>query len=182
MSSTGDSLAERVQSSYLQLSAVASDLNAVSDQLGKYIAEVDDALKRLNLGVSVWVTIEGNEDGPFYWTEDLGYSKIDAKWGITLRTVSGNYARDNEESIEAWLFNDAPRPLRMSAISKVPELLRKLSEEAVETTKKIKNSLKEAEQVVAALKTAIPEPVGKGPVRRIIASGVTVHSALGEKK
>lgn len=181
MSSTGDSLAERVQASYLQLSAVASDLNSVSDQLGKSIAEVDDALKKLNLGVSVWVTIEGNEDPPFYWREDLGYSKLDGKWGIALRTVKGNYAED-EERVEAWLFNDAPRPLRLSAISKLPELLKELSEEAVETTKKIKNGLKEAEQVVAALKTAVIEPTSKAPTRRIIASGVATPPVLGDKK
>jgi hypothetical protein len=181
MSSTGDSLAERVQASYLQLSAVASDLNAVSDQLGKSIAEVDDSLKKLNLGVSVWVTIDGNEDAPYYWNEDLGYSKIDGKWGIALRTVKGNYAED-EERVEAWLFNDAPRPLRLSAISKLPELLKRLSEEAVETTKKIKSSLKEAQQVVVALKTAVLEPTSKEPAKRIIASGVSTPPVWGEKK
>jgi hypothetical protein len=181
MSSTGDSLAERVQASFLQLSAVASDLNAVSDQLGKSIAEIDDALKKLNLGVSVWVTIEGSEEGPYYWTEDLGYSKIDGKWGIALRSLKGDYAED-QERIEAWLFNDAPRPLRLSAITKLPELLKKLSEEAVETTKKIKTSLKEAQQVVVALKTAVLEPTPKEPVKRIIATGVATPVVWGDKK
>ena len=181
MASTGDSLAERVQASYLQLSAVASDLNSVSDQLGKSIAEIDDALKKLNLGVSVWVTIEGTEDPPYYWTDDLGYSKIDGKWGIALRAVKGNYAED-EERAEAWLFNDAPRPLRLSAVSKLPNLLRKLSEEAAETTKKIKSSLKEAQQVVVALKTAVQEPTSKEPAKRIIATGGPAQPVGGDKK
>jgi hypothetical protein len=181
MSSTDDSLAERVQSSYLQLSAIASDLNSVSDQLGKSIAEIDDVLKKLNLGVSVWVTIVADEDVPFYWTEDLGYSKIDGKWGISLRSVSGNYSEDSER-VESWLFNDAPRALRLSAISKLPELLKKLSEEAAETTKKIKDRLKEAQQVVIALKTAVPEPAGQEPIKRIIPSGVGTPKVWGDKK
>jgi prefoldin subunit 5 len=160
MSSNDDSLAERVQLSYLQLSAVASDLNTVSDELGKSIAEIDAALKKLNLGVSVWVAIVSGEDehgGPFYWSEDIGYDKIGGKWGIALRSRSGNYEVD-EERVEAWLFNDAPRSLRLSAIERVPDLLQKLSEEAVKTTNKIKSKLAEAQEVATAVKNAAQRP------------------------
>jgi hypothetical protein len=161
MPANGDSLAERVQSCFVQLSSVASDLNTVSDELGKSIAEIDGALKKLNLGVSVWVVIKGGEDGPSYWSDDIGYSKIDGKWGIALRTVRGSYPED-EERVEAWLFSDAPRPMRLAAIEKLPEMLKKLSEEAARTTEKIRNSLAEAQAVAAAVKGAAGAPqIGK---------------------
>jgi hypothetical protein len=153
MSATGDSLAERVQSSYLQLSSVASDLNAVSDELGKSVAEIDAVLKRLNLGISVWVHINswGDEDYSF---EDIGYAKVDGKWGIALQTVSGNERWPDQDHVEQWLFSDAPRKLRLASIEKLPEMLKKLSEEAVETTKKIKGKLAEVKEVATAVKTA----------------------------
>jgi hypothetical protein len=154
MPTNGDSLAERVQSCYVQLSSVASDLNTVSDELGKSVAEIDDALKKLNLGVSVWVNIHDWEDEFDYYMEQLGYAKVDGKWGIALRTVSGDYRWPDQDKIEQWLFNDAPRRLRLAAIETLPDMLKRLSEEAVETTKKIKGKLAEAKEVAAAVKGA----------------------------
>jgi integrase len=42
---------------YSDLKTVAADLNAVSDELGKSISEIDTVLKNLNLGIVVWVTL-----------------------------------------------------------------------------------------------------------------------------
>jgi len=162
MPTNGDSLAERVQSSYLQLSLLASDLNTVSDELGKSIAEIDVALKKLNLGVSVWVNISDWEDELDHYEEQLGYAKIDGKWGIALRTVSGNYNWPDQDKVEQWLFSDAPRRLRLAAIETLPEMLKKLSEEAVETTNKIKGKLAEAKEVAAAVKGAAWGPAKPG--------------------
>lgn len=154
MSTNGDSLAERVQSSYLQLSLVASDLNAISDELGKSISEIDFALKKLNLGVSVWVNISAWEEDRDYFMEQIGYAKVDGKWGIALRTVSGNHNWPDQDTIEQWLFSDAPRKLRVAAIEKLPEMLKSLSNEAAETTRKITSKLAEAQAVAAAVKGA----------------------------
>ena len=156
MSSEKDSLVQRVESSYRQLSTVASDLNSVSDELGKSVGELDSALKKLNLGISVWVPITGGSSGEneSYWGDDLGYSKLAGKWGIAIRTFSGtNYDPDRDE-VESWLFNDAPRALRLSAIGKIPDLLEKLSGEATETTKKIRGQLAQAQEVAAVVKRA----------------------------
>lgn len=159
MSTNEPSLSEKVAVSFQQLSVVASDLNAISDELGKYINEIDAALKKLNLGVAVWVQIQGDEDNPpLYWSEDIGYAKIDGRWGISLKKVSGNYAEDDERS-ECWLFNDGPRMLRLGAIEKIPELLGKLSEEAAKTTEKIKGKLAAAKEVAAAIKSAAEGPL-----------------------
>jgi hypothetical protein len=170
MSTNGNSLAERVKSSYLQLSGVASDLNTVSDELGKSVASVDSALKKLNLGVTVWVSIrDWDGEDLDYYREQIGYAKVDGKWGIALRTVSGNQNNPDRDNVEQWLFSDGPRKLRLSAIEKLPELLKNLSDEAVVTTEKIKSKLAEVQEVAAAVNSAAwgsPEPVRR-VVRRI---------------
>lgn len=152
-------LLERVASYYSQLSTVAADLNAVSDELGKSIAEIDIALKKLNLGITTWVTIQSGDGDRFrddysFWSRDIGYAKVNSKWGISLRKVDGEYTNPDDERVEEWPFNDAPRSLRLEAIDKIPELLEKLSKEAVETTKNIRAKLGEAQAVAEAVKGA----------------------------
>jgi hypothetical protein len=159
MPTKGDSLAEKVQASYLQLSAVASDLNTVSDELGKSVTEIDAALKKLNLGISVWVTVSdwaGEELD--YYIEQVGYAKVDGKWGIALRTISGNHNYPDRDEVEQWLFSDAPRKLRLASIETLPEVLKNLSDEAVKTTEKIKSRLAEVKEVAAAVKEAARAP------------------------
>jgi hypothetical protein len=147
---------ERVQSSYRKLFEVASALNKVSDALGQMIAELDLALKKLNLGITIWVQLKGNVDQETldYSTEDLGYAKVRGKWGIALRTFSQNYHYPEDAEREEWPFNDAPRQLRLSAIEKIPELLEKLSEQAAQTTEEICCKVAETEELVTAVKTA----------------------------
>lgn len=170
MPANGDSLAKNVESSYRKLSTVASELNFASDELGKHVSELDAALKKLNLGIEVWVPIRGegiDERGDF-WSEDLGYAKIGGKWGIALRSKSGNEFAD-EVSVECWLFGDAPRPLRLASISKIAELLEKLSAEAKIMVDQIDGGLAEVKEVAEVVKKAAEEPV-----KRIIARGVSV--------
>ncbi|MGD0632486.1 MAG: hypothetical protein ABR987_24445 [Terracidiphilus sp.] len=151
-------LPERVAKYYSQLSAAAKDLNSISDELGKSVAEIDFALKKLNLGVIVWVPIHKDDGNPiesWYWSEDIGYAKIGPNWGICLRKVIGDYQRpDEDERVECWLFNDSPRALRISAIEKIPDLLEKLSQEAVRTTNDIRARLSEVQAVAEAVKGA----------------------------
>jgi hypothetical protein len=86
-------LAERVSTSFSKLTSIATGLNAVSDELGKSVAQVDSALKNLNIGIPVWVPIQGWDGGETedyeYWSEDIGYSKISGKWGYQHQTGGG---------------------------------------------------------------------------------------------
>jgi hypothetical protein len=164
VASNNESLVSRVETSYRKLSAVASDLNFTSDELGKSISELDAALKKLNLGISAWVTIrrEVDDDGSFQ-NEDLGYDKIGGTWGIGLRTVAGTYNDPENAGSNWWLFNEGPRSLRISAIEKIPELLEKLSTESDETAKRIRGRLAEVQEVAAVVKKAAEEPVKRTP-------------------
>ena len=151
-------LVERVQNSYKRLSEAATKLNAASDELGKFISALDSAFKVLNLGVVAWVTFNGDTaDNYDYWSHDVGYDKIDGKWGIAIRATSGNRNYDVDGTDVSWLFNDAPRTYRLQAIDYIPELIEKLVEAAATTTDKINRKMVEAKQLAEALAPA-PQP------------------------
>jgi hypothetical protein len=160
------SLIERVSFSIKQLSLVATDLNKASDELSQAIYAIDTVIQSLNIGVSTWIVIHNDDDMPeseYFSRRDLGYSRVGSKWGISLRTVNGNYNRPDEESSDIWLFNDAPRWLRVEGVEKIPDLLDGLIKTAEETTKKIKGKITEAN----TLATAIAQAAGElKPARR----------------
>jgi len=156
------SLSERVQKSFQQLAVRAANLNTVSDELGKSIEELDAALKKLNLGVTAWVTFArgGDESGEYWSTRELGYSKISNRWGIALRTCSGEYSYPERDSEETWPFNDAPRWMRIEGINHIPELIDELGEEAEKTTQRIREKVGEAQQLAATI-NAVAQPQSK---------------------
>jgi hypothetical protein len=168
-------LLERVANYYSQLSTVAADLNAVSDELGKSIAEIDVALKKLNLGINTWVTIRESQeyyfDGSPLWRWSIGYAKVEGRWGISLSKVNGDLSNPDESNNEEWLFNDAPRSLRLEAIDKIPELLEKLSKDAVKTTKDIRARLGEVQAVSDAIKGAAISPIRKAVCAALVEAG-----------
>jgi hypothetical protein len=145
---------ERVQSAFRQLSEVATGLNTASDELGKTIAELEASIQKLNLGVSVWVQIAGNEDehGNF-WSREIGYVRIGGRWVIALRKAAGNFNTEDEQE-ETWSFNDSPRWMRVEGVGKIPDLLEALAKQAAETTGMIKKKTAEAKELAAAIKGA----------------------------
>jgi hypothetical protein len=163
MTTDPKALSERVASSYTKLAHAAKNLNIVSDELGKYVAFIDAALKVLNLGITVWERIRGGGDQydpDAFWQEDLGYAKIGGKWGVALRKVEGTYRDPDQADEEQWLYSDAPRYLRLSGIEKLPELLEKLSNEATASTDQIQAKLGDVEAIAAVLN---PESFPKTP-------------------
>lgn len=143
---------EKAQDYYKKLSLAATNINSASDELGKAISTLDAALQKLNLGVSAWVQISGNEDGyGHYWSRDIGYAKVGRNWGIALRTVSGDDNRPDDEDVETWLFNEAPRWIRIEAVGKIPDLLEALVKRTEETTEKIKKKTAQAFDLATAI-------------------------------
>ncbi len=150
MPSNEGTLSERVQTAFQKLSLAATALNLVSDELGRSVAELDGLLKGLNLGIASWVSVNrwGDDEGG-YTIDEIGYDKVSGKWGVALRQRCGD-TMDPEESVETWLFNDAPRSPRLEAVGKIPELLEKLSNEADETSKEVAKRLTAAKEVLGA--------------------------------
>jgi hypothetical protein len=158
-----DSLTYRVSTSYKQLSTAASELNAVSDELGKFIAALDGALTRLNLGIASWLRLDSREDGLGNYTKrDIGYAKIGNRWGIALRSMAGNHNAPDESNGEEWLFNDAPRALRIEAVEKLPDLFDHMVREAESATRQIRARTAQAEQLAQVL----GEVVSHAPMRK----------------
>lgn len=149
-------LPERVIDSYSKLSVVAQELNSASDELGNAVTQIDTALKKLNLGVVEWVKLAGRPADPQnreFWEEsdEIGYAKVSGKWGIAIRTVGENLQDPDQSSEEKWLFNDAPRALRLLAIDKIADLLDALAVKATTTKDDIRKRLKDAEAVADAV-------------------------------
>ncbi|MEQ1869159.1 MAG: hypothetical protein ABL961_03960 [Vicinamibacterales bacterium] len=147
-----ESLTVRVSSAYKQLSSAATELNTVSDELGKFVGALDTALKRLNLGISTWIRLDSREDGLGNYTKrDLGYAKVGGRWGISLRTMAGNHNTPDISTVEEWLFNDAPRALRIEAIEKLPDLFDALIKDAETATAQIRSRTSQAQHLAHIL-------------------------------
>ena len=151
------SSSERIAAAYKRLAASAESLTSKSDEFSKQVAVLDGALKKLNLGIVAWERIRAGEDkNGNYWSEDVGYAKINGKWGIAIRERRGNTNAGTEES-EEWLFNEAPRPLLISAIDQMPGLLDKLVTSAGKTAKKFGEKTAQARSLATALSKAVSE-------------------------
>jgi hypothetical protein len=149
---------ERVAASYKRLAASAEVLSSKSDTFSQQVAVLDLALQKLNVGVIAWERIRGWEepDGGSYWGEDVGYAKVGGRWGIAIRERSGHNNADVHDC-EEWLFADAPRELRISAIDKIPDLLDKLVKYADKTARKIDEKTAQTKELAAALTKAAAE-------------------------
>jgi hypothetical protein len=166
------SLAERVQTSFTRLSSAATELNKASGELGQAIYGIDAILQRLNLGVPTWAKIHEGQDpeNGDYWSREVGYAKIGNKWGIALRTVEGNLDYPEGDHGDSWLFNDAPRWLRVEGIEKIPDLLDDLIRNTERTTQTIKSKIDQANRLAAAIAQAAaiapPPPPPPPPMPR----------------
>jgi len=161
MSNNSSDLADRIASAFDELALAAGSLNAVSDELSQSIVRLDSALLKLNLGVSTWVRLSRTEDshGAFSLKE-LGYAKVGDRWGLALRTICGRGrgrgSGGDQDEREEWLFNDAPRPLRVQAIDMIPELLERLVRDARNTARSIQRKIRQAERFDAAIDPSRP--------------------------
>jgi hypothetical protein len=149
--------ASRISSSYQELSTSAVELNAATSRLTKTIEIVDEALKKLNLGISSWVEIGGAsfEDEGLWETEYLGYSKVNSKWGLAFRVTSGNYRYPDQDTSRESLLGDAPREARIKSLSHLPALLQQLIKDAKAAAAKINERLDEAEKLARALSNGV---------------------------
>ena len=143
-------LVERVSAAFEKLAVSATELNVASDAFTRPISNIDAALQKLNLGVPAWVKFAGDNDDVYqrFWTRSLGYAKVSGRWGIAIRTLSGDYDAPIEE---AWLFNDAPRSYRLDALEKLPDLLEELAKTSDDTARVLKSRIATTKQVAMTL-------------------------------
>lgn len=154
----------KIQIHFEELSSLAASLNTASDELTKGVTVLDESLKKLNIGLTVWVTFRFRGDDNFpeeYDADQIGYAKVNGTWGLALRNISGDHSISRFEEEGPWLFKDAPREFRLLAVDKIPDVVEALAKSATETTKKIEEKTKQVRELAAAL-----EPVAKYPNAR----------------
>ena len=162
------SAAERSAAAYKRLASSALTLNLVSDNFGKPIATIEDALRRLNIGVEAWERVRGSDGDPQgeFWSEHIGFAKVTGEWCIALRRTDGHHAFPGEESQEFWNFRDAPRSTRIAAVDQLPDLIDKLVKAAEKTAKRMQEKLPEVEALAQAVTAAANEVAPRKSGRR----------------
>ena len=164
MAEKKDDLVQRVQNSYRQLPVVATSLNNESDKLNASAKRLETILRKHPIGVASWVHFaeSRSQDGMHYSFQDVGFAKLNGKWGLAIRTVSGTLSPFDDDDVETWMFNEAPRGLRVRAVAKLPELLEQLVKDATEMIAEV------TEQVMAVdfLADALESTLEQEPVER----------------
>lgn len=141
-----------VSRSFQRLAESAARVNAASDDLSKAVAPIDAALKRLGLGITVWHKYAGGVDpeGEF-WEHRIGYTRIGRNWGLAISDVSGNINYSASYDDEEWLFNDAPRAMRVKAVDHIPALLEKLVEQADKVASDLDQKAEKARHIATTI-------------------------------
>ncbi len=167
MASPSDAIASKVRDSFKELAKTSSHLNSVSDALGKYIAEIEKALKTLKLGVASWVVVErsSQDDGLVVTTRSLGYDRIGKNWCIALRSCTDADWAEEPLEYESWIFNEGPRWLRIKAIDHLPALIEKLNADAANIAKHVKDKLPTAYEVANEVSAIVEAKEAEGQKR-----------------
>jgi hypothetical protein len=148
---------ERIASAIKRLSASADTLLGASDQFAKPIEQINQLLRRMNLGLITWKRVAGGKDEFLnYWSRDVGFAKIKGEWCLAIRTVSGNDSWDNDDT-ESWAYVDAPPSYRIEALDVVPDLIEELVKNADKTAAKLKESAATAKELADAAVAAANE-------------------------
>ncbi|HXN74024.1 MAG TPA: hypothetical protein VN861_15875 [Candidatus Acidoferrales bacterium] len=156
---SNDSKLEKVQTHFSALSSVAPSLNRASKELTESVAVLDVALQKLNVGVSVWVSFSyGLAEPPEYDCNQVGYTKVNGIWGIALRHIWGDESRGDEGEEGPWLFNDAPRELRIQCVDKIPDVIEALGKKAFDTVERIQQKTQQVRELAGVIEKIATEP------------------------
>jgi hypothetical protein len=135
---------------FQDLAALSQELNEASDDLAEQIAQAEKALNALKLGVTAWATISSWPSGPYGASEgcSIGYGKHNGKWGLKYLTWSDDFP----ESDHSIPLREAAREDRISAIEKLPDLVKALEKRAREIKTDARNQTTQLKETVSALR------------------------------
>lgn len=148
---------------YRQLSQTAESLNKASDRLGKIVEKLDTALKDLNLGVQAWVKFNdwSTEDGTWH-TDSVGYAKVNNRWGLSIMSEAGDFqAGPDHDSTRVWIFNEAPRELRVQASPHIHLVVPELNRVANLMIEELAKRTEQVDELSLAISiVSMPQPTG----------------------
>lgn len=181
---SSDSKVDKVQKDFQNLASIAISLNTASDGLTKVVGVLDEALKKLGVGITVWETFSdrGDENNPErYDCDQIGYSKVGSKWGIALRHIWGHEGFNDHNEEGPWQFNDAPREMRLRSVDKIADVIESLAKRAVETTKKIQEKTEELSELADVVSKIANEPKTETAQRkRVATAGMSIEDGIKE--
>jgi uncharacterized phage infection (PIP) family protein YhgE len=160
-----DSKISKIQTQFQNLTSVANSLNTASDELTKVVSVLDEALKKLNVGLEAWVTFSKWSDEHRSCAEQVGYCKLNGKWGIAIQrltTWTEAIGQDEDDLDGPWHFNEAARDIRLEAVDKLPELIEELGKQALHTTKKVQEKTNQVRELATAITEITNSPKAKG--------------------
>jgi hypothetical protein len=162
-----------VRSSFERLSKTANSLNTASDLLNQAIEQLNESLKKLNLGISSWVSFYVYDDGPFSEVHEIGYGKINGKWGIAIKKTFEDLTRPEGFQVDEseWQFSEAPRDMRIQAIPHLGKVIDKLNEDAEKTTQIITEKTTDAQELAKAIGSIVDAPVPRKLPARPVTGG-----------
>jgi methyl-accepting chemotaxis protein len=156
-------MSNNVQTSMARLTSLTQVLNSASDQLSQNIGEIEEALNKLNWGVSAWVhddpvTVEefskAGADGnhvQVHKLQELGYANSGGVWGIVI--ASGT-EESWPEDVKITFLRDAPLEVKLRAMERIPKLLDQFAEGLNKITQQATQRAAEAKEIASALRGA----------------------------
>ena len=136
---------------FQDLAVLSEEVNEASDRLAEQIAEAEKALNALKLGVSAWSTINSwlsESPSGAYEGCSIGYGKHNGKWGLLFMS----WQDDMPEFNHVIPLREAAREDRLSAIGKLPDLVKALEKRAREITMDARTKTTELKETVSALR------------------------------
>jgi hypothetical protein len=147
-----DSPAFRLVPATQSLTTRAAELNKATKRLTQIVEDIELGLQKLNLGISCFVQVaspEGDETSEI----SLGYKKFNGRWGLVIRESAIASGADADPHKDVW-FLDAPRDVRIRAITHVTDLFNKLSADAEAITEALNKNLVAAETLARLISVA----------------------------
>ncbi len=144
-----------------QLSTASEALNNVSDIFNGQIKVIEDALASYNVGVTAWVPAYSEEwedcdpagavVGIVYTSYSIGYQKSGGKWCLMVASEC-DYGYGPDDRRTEWVLLDAPREVRMKAITAIPKLIEALIAEANRLAAEISKKTTEARMLATSIR------------------------------
>jgi hypothetical protein len=107
-------------------SRVSDELNSRTKEFGKTVGDVDRYFQNLGLSVAVWhperiyVANVGGLDAESF----IGYSRIEGKWGLMIRTIERDHESHAFASQRVYTIGSSGNmELVTNALRKIPELV-----------------------------------------------------------
>ena len=150
-------LPDCVSAVFQRLMQSAATLNAVSDELGKPVSEIEAALKKLTGGFDVVVASERWISKPVTTGTAISATTKCPAAGVLPFAIWAGCVSDEPTTEEHWLFNDAPRSYRLEAADKIPDLLEALVIASDETAANLKKKIDDVRQVAHTVATVISQ-------------------------